>query len=509
MRPISSVLVLGGGTAGMLAAITLRTRLPGITVRVLRSPEIGVIGVGEGSTPDLPRHLHSYLGIDTGEFLRKVRPSWKLGIRFEWGKRLDHFNYGFHSAFGDRLKDAETPAGAGLGFIIGDDHFNYHDRISSLMEAGKVFGRDERGVQMHPSTGYHIENRDLVEWLEAHALSTGVEILDGQMAESVPGPEGLAAVITTDGRRLEADLFLDASGFRAELIGKAMGEPLVSYRDSLACDRALVGGWDRAAGDPILPYTTATTMDHGWCWSIDHHDRIHSGYVYSSAFVSDDEAERELRALEPRLGPLRVVPFVSGRRRRQWVGNVFAVGNAAGFVEPLEATSLLVICNELRNLTGVLADCGAAPTPGLIETCNRFCADAWDEIRDFLAVHYRFNDRKETAFWRACRADTALHASEGVVAFYRENGPSMLAASELLRPRQAIFGLSGYWTLLLGQGVPHGRGDLRTPALARLWERYSTANAAAAAQGAAIEEAFPLACDPNFRWPRNFYGNAG
>lgn len=493
----------------MLAAITLRARLPHLAIRVLRSPSLGVIGVGEGSTPDLPRHLHSYLRIDPGEFLRKVRPSWKLGIRFEWGSRLDHFNYGFHPAFADRLKDAETPAGAGLGYVIGDERYNYHDRISSLMEAGKVFGRNAQGIQVHASTGYHIENDDLVSWMETHAAAVGVEILDGDLAEAERDGDAIAAIRTQDGRRLEADLFLDASGFRAELIGKAMGEPLVSYRDSLFCDRALVGGWDREPGDPVLPYTTATTMDHGWCWRIDHHDRIHRGYVYSSAFVSDDEAERELRALEPRMGPVRVVPFVSGRRRRQWVGNVFSVGNAAGFVEPLEATSLLVICNELRNLAGILADSGCAPTPGLRETCNRFCADAWDEIRDFLAVHYRFNGRRDTPFWRACRADTALHAAEAVVAFYRENGPSMLAAPELLRPRQAIFGLPGYLNLLVGQGVPHARGDLRTPALASLWERYSASNAAEAARGATIEEAFPLAYDPAFRWPTGFYGSAG
>lgn len=490
----------------MLAAITLRVRLPHLQVRVLRSPALGVIGVGEGSTPDFPRHLHSYLRIDPGEFLRRVRPSWKLGIRFEWGSRLDHFNYGFRPAFNDRLADAETPAGCGLGFVIGDEGYNHHDSVSALMEAGKVFGRNEQGIQAHSALGYHIENADLVAWLEEHARAVGAEILDGDLAEAEPGPEGVAAIRTQSGERLEADLFLDASGFRAELIGRLRGEPLVSYRDSLLCDRALVGGWDRAPGEPVLPYTTATTMDHGWCWRIDHHDRVHRGYVYSSAFASDEEAEREFRAAEPRLGPLRVVPFATGRRRRQWSGNVFAVGNAAGFVEPLEATSLLVICNELRNLCGILADSGCAPTPGLVETCNRFCADSWDEIRDFLAVHYRFNGRKETPFWRACRADTALHGAEAVVGFYRENGPSMLAGPELLRPRQAIFGLSGYWTLLLGQGVPHGRADLRTPALGRLWQRYAAANAAAAARGATIEEAFPLATSPSFRWPPNFFG---
>lgn len=492
----------------MLAAISLKVRIPQLNVRVLRSPSIGVIGVGEGSTPDLPRHLHSYLGIDPGEFLREVRPTWKLGIRFEWGDRIDHFNYAFGSPWSKRLRDRRIGLGIPLGFLA-EEAFNHHDILSSLMEHGRIFPRNPQGeLNLHSATGYHIENEDFVAWLEHHARRVGVILIDGDCAEVRRGSQGVESLVATDGTALRADLFIDASGFRAELIGKALEEPHVSYADSLFCDRALVGGWEREEAEPILPYTTAETMNHGWSWRIEHHARVHRGYVYASTFVTDDEAEREFRAKNPRLGPLRVVPFSAGRRRQQWVGNVFAVGNAAGFVEPLEATSLMVICNEIRNLIATLSESDLRPTPGMQASCNLFCAEAWDEIRDFLAVHYRFNRRLGTPFWHAARADTALHGAERIVEHYRENGPATIASADLLRPRQAIFGLSGYWTLLLGQGVPHDRTDMLDAERRANWQAYTDENDRRGREGATVEEAFPLAAAGSMQWPTGFYGPA-
>lgn len=492
----------------MITAISLRTHLPQSKVRVLRSPTLGVIGVGEASTPDLPYHLHTYLGIDPGEFLRKVRPSWKLGIRFEWGDRLDHFNYGFVPSWNKRFQDARSRQGIPLGFLA-EEHFNLYDGLSALMEHGKAFPRNERGeIDLKSFTGYHIENESMVAWLEAHARSIGIEVIDGDCAEAQTGPEGITCIRDRDGRSWTADLYIDASGFRAELIGKALQEPLVSYADTLFCDRAVVGGWTRT-DEPILPYTVAESMRHGWSWQIDHHDRIHRGYVYASAFVSDDEAEREFRARNPRLEPTHVIPFVSGRRRRQWVGNVFAVGNASGFVEPLESTAILVLCTQARNLVAILSDSDQRPTPGLREACNRYCAATWDEIRDFLSVHHRFNGRFDTPYWRTARAEVALHGAERIVDFYRENGPSTVTASDLLAQRTSIFGLNGYWNLLLGQGVPHGRRDVLDTERRAQWKAYTAANDAFGRGGVTVEEAFALASSPQVQWPANFFSRPG
>src|SRR6185295_11334759 len=194
------------------------------------------------------------------------------------------------------------------------------------------------------------------------------------------------------------DFFIDASGFRSELLGRTLEEPFVSFASSLYCDRAIVGGWDRT-DEPILPYTTAETMDAGWCWQIEHEKWINRGYVYSSAFLRDEVAREELLRKNPKVeGEPRLVTFRSGRYQRLWVGNVVAVGNAAGFVEPLEATALQVICVEASTLTDSLLDSLSTPTPTLIQLYNEYNTRAWDDIRDFLAVHYKFNTRLDSPF---------------------------------------------------------------------------------------------------------------
>src|SRR5262249_35835047 len=144
------------------------------------------------------------------------------------------------------------------------------------------------------------------------------------------------------GRSRDADLYVDCSGFRSVLLSEALGEPFVNFSSTLYCDRALAGGWDRTT-ERIKPYTTAETLDAGWCWQTEHPNRIIRGYVYSSAFISDEDAEREFRSKNPKIEKARLLKFPSGRYRNSWVKNVVAIGNASGFVEPLEATSLHVI----------------------------------------------------------------------------------------------------------------------------------------------------------------------
>ena len=200
---------------------------------------------------------------------------------------------------------------------------------------------------------------------------------------------------------------MDSTGFRSLLLGQTLDEPFVSFKPSLFCDRAVVGEWDRGPAEPIYPYTTAETMNAGWCWQIEHVHRVARGYVYSSDFVTDDLAEHEFRRKNPRVKATRLVRFVSGRRRYAWVKNVVAVGNASGFVEPLEATSLLVISHEAKMLTEILLETKLDPAPAA-QVYSIKSAVSWDAIRDFLSVHYRFNTRLDTPFWRACRSDVDL-----------------------------------------------------------------------------------------------------
>lgn len=479
---VSSIVVLGAGSAGLIAALTLKRKLPGLALRVVRSPDLGIIGVGEGTTAVFPRHFFEYLKMTPGSFYAEAEPTWKMGIRFLWGSR-EKFFYTF--SFEHERKLPELSRNNGFYY---SDEFPWLGNASAYMAHEKVFPRRPDGLpQFHNNHAYHIENKKLVMWLENRCRENGVEIIDATVAAETGG-EGIAALIAEDGRRITADLYVDASGFRSELLGRALKEPFMSYEDALFCDRAVIGGWNRT-NEPILPYTTVETMDSGWAWQIEHENFINRGYVYSSRFISDEAAQEELLRKNPKISTTpRVVKFRSGRYARHWVGNVVAIGNSAGFVEPLEATALQVICVEVSTLADALLDSLYEPNPSIVKLYNRYNGEQWDDIRNFLAVHYKFNTRLDTPFWRACRNDTALHGAEDIVEFYRDNGPSVLAGAALVHPSNS-FKMDGYMALLVGQNVPHNK-PYNAPATEReAWRKHCQALAADARKGMGVKEA--------------------
>ena len=418
---IKRVIILDGGSAGFIAALALKSKLRDLQVLVIRSKDIGIIGVGEGSTPALTRFLHEYLGMNLKKFFAVAQPTWKLGLRFLWGPR-PYFNYSFSfSQLPGEVKQLPR-----IKAYYCRDEMDYEDPFSALMSQDRIFERSVKGDPLiHPGIAYHFENEKFVRFLEEYAVALGVIIADDKVMEVEQDDGGVAALRLESGRRETADLYVDASGFVSLLLGKTLREPFVSYDKTLFCDRAVAGGWDRK--DPeetvIKPYTTCETMDSGWCWQIEHEHRINRGYVYSSGFISDEEAEKEFRAKNPKAGPIRLVRFVSGRYRNHWVKNVVAVGNAGGFVEPLEATSLGVIAGECSILTGTLKELEGKATPTIRKQFNRYQAILWDDIRDFLSIHYRFNKRLDTAFWRHCGEAADLAGAAELVEVYRENGP--------------------------------------------------------------------------------------
>ncbi|MBN8247642.1 MAG: FAD-dependent oxidoreductase, partial [Verrucomicrobia bacterium] len=355
--PLKSVLVLGAGSAGLMTALTLKRRIPQLQVEVVRSPELGIIGVGEGTTVGFPRHFFDYLKLKPRQFFAEAEPTWKLGIRFLWGARREFF-YTFSYEFQQRHPELAR----NNGFYF-DEAQPWTGLVSAFMAQDRAFPRRPDGQpRFHNNHAYHVENRKLVGWLESVCRSLGVGIRDATVTAET-GPGGIAALITESGERLVADLFVDASGFRSELLGRALAEPQVSYADSLFCDRAVIGGWQRTE-EPIRPYTVAETYDSGWCWQIEHETFINRGYVYSAAFVEDETARNEFLRKNPRVSTEpRVVRFRSGRLARNWVGNVVGVGNAVGFVEPLEATALQIICVEAATLADSLLDSQLEPTP--------------------------------------------------------------------------------------------------------------------------------------------------
>ena len=492
---IKNIVVLGAGSAGLLVALSLKRMLPELGVRVVRSPDLGVIGVGEGTTAIFPKHLFEYLKIPRARFYAEAEPTWKLGVRFLWGPR-PQFDYTFSNQLDWQRPDLALPNG-----FYCDDEFSSCDLPAALMHHDKIFPRqaDGGGPDIPPWHGFHIENRKLVGVLEAITLEQGVAITDATVCGVERGPQGVAALLFEDGRKMEGDLFVDASGFRSELLGRALEEPFVSYDRSLFCDRAVVGGWERTV-EPILPYTTAETMEAGWAWQIEHEHHINRGYVYASQSISDDAACAEFLRKNPKApASPRVVKFRSGRYRRLWCENVVAIGNSGGFVEPLEATALTIAISQTQSLVNMLRDTRFEPTPTIRDMYNSIVAGAWDDVRDFLALHYLVNTRLDTPFWRHCRAETDPGGLGPLLAFYAENGPNRLGLYAL-RTLQNGFGIEGFLAILVGNRVPYSPRHQPAPAEAAAWERHRAACAAQAQGGMSVAEALKYVRHPAWKW---------
>ena len=495
MNPsVKDVLILGGGSAGFLAAIALKTRLPDLSVRVLRSRDIGIIGVGEGSTVALYRFIHHYLRIGLQEFIEGARPTWKLGLKFLWGPR-PHFYYHFGPGVELPAEGTGTPRG-----FFPPEAWDDCDLVSALMTHDRVFPRGADGTPvLHNALSYHFQNDTFVAFLERYAAAKGVTILDDTVRDVQVGETGVAGLALISGRTESADLYVDSSGFRSLLLGKALAEPFIDFKSSLFCDRAVVGGWDRT-DEPVKPYTTCETMNSGWCWQIEHEARINRGYVYSSAFINDEEAEREFRGVAPKAGPSRVVRFTSGRYRRSWVKNVVAIGNAAGFVEPLEATALAVIGTQSELLVGALIEGSRQVFATQVRQYNRHTELTWEAIRAFLAVHYKFNTRLDTPFWRECREKTDLCSAAPIVEHFMDCGPAGFWEPTLFAPTDP-FKMAGYGALLLGQGVPYRRQIRISEAERRRFETARVKNRQAALAALTIPGALSILGRPGHTWP--------
>jgi tryptophan halogenase len=446
---VRTVGILGGGTAGYLAALALRRKLPWLSVSLIESSDVPIIGVGEATTPLMPQFLHVDLGLDIHRLFREVRPALKLGIRFLWGEPETG---DFHYPFG--------PVHALEPGVYGGDPRDCSLQ-SLLMTAGAapLYPRPGGGwtCGLGTEAAYHLDNERFVAYLQKRAPLAGVERIEATISgvEKSEDGEEVRALIATDGRRLSFDLYVDCSGFRSLLLEEALGSPWISFEKSLWTDRAVVGPVPH--GGTVLPYTTAETLSAGWCWNTPQEDVDHRGYVFASAFQSPEEAEAEMRRTNPGMGSARLVRFRAGRHADFWKGNVVALGNAYGFVEPLESTALHMLIREIGLLVRSFpVRRGDRGLPALL---NRKVGAWWDYLRWFLAIHYKFNRRVDSPFWRACREEVDVSSHAELLEAFRERGPlsydpSARAAFDYPDP---LWGPEGIDALLLGQGVPGRR----------------------------------------------------
>lgn len=455
--PYRTVGVIGGGTAGYFAALAIKAKLPHLDVTLVESSQIPIIGVGESTTPDIVYFLHGDLGFDLHEFYCAVRPTWKMGIKFFWGQPGEYY---FNEPFA-RPRHSEA--------LHYDGDINASSFVSRLMsrELGPLIETDrgpafllERLAQPQSAyphwCAYHLDNKRFVAYLAEQARKRGIPYIDAKVAGAVKTPDGeeIDYLVTDDGRRLKFDLFIDCTGFRSALLEKEMGARFLSFEKSLFTDMAVVA--EVPHGGHLKPYTLAESMECGWCWNIPQEESDHRGYVFSSRFCTVEEAAAEMRRKNPDMSDYWTVKFRSGRHDEFWKGNVIAIGNSYGFVEPLESTAIQIVIIELQTL---IRNFPKRKSERLAKNviASRV-AGAWDYIRWFLSIHYRFNRKFSNPFWEACWNDTDISGMADLVELFQERAPLLTRPDvDLVRTRltsdDLTFNLALVDTMLLGQGV--------------------------------------------------------
>jgi tryptophan halogenase len=401
-RSIRSIAIVGGGTAGWMAACLLSQTLrgTGCAITLVESPDIGTVGVGEATIPPIFDFL-KLIEVDLDAFIPAAQATFKLGIKFDdwraigdsywhpfgtFGVSIDRrpFHHVFHKARAQGL-DPTVPQFS-LAAALGD--------------AGRLAHPDPRGPG--PLAGLrqalHFDAVLVARFLRDHAERRGVRRLEREVAEAKLRDDGfIEALALKGGGELAADLYIDCSGFRGLLIEQALGAGYEDWTRWLPCDRALAAPTAHAGPPP--PYTQAVAMGAGWRWRIPLQHRVGNGYVYSSAFIDDGAAQDELlAAIGQPLAEPRKLSFTAGRRKTMWSRNCVALGLASGFLEPLESTSIHLVCSGLYKLLDHFPDRDFAPVN--IAAYNRALADEYETYRDFILLHYCATARDDTAFWR-------------------------------------------------------------------------------------------------------------
>jgi tryptophan 7-halogenase len=457
-EPVRSILIVGGGTAGWMAAAALeRACGPHVTVSLLESEEIGIVGVGEATVPPI-RDFNAMIGLDDAEFMRATQASLKLGIEFvDWGARGTRYFHPFGTfgpgpTLGDFQQTWMTAHARGSG---GD--LEAHSICAAAAKLGKAGVRDPdpRSPLASLFTAYHFDAGLYARYLRKVCEARGVERVEGQVVEVVQrsGDGFVAAVTLKDGRSLSADLFIDCTGFRGLLIEGALKAGYEDWSHWLPMNRAWAVPCARVG--PATPYTTATARPAGWQWRIALQHRTGNGYVYCSDFASDDETRETLLANldgEPLAEP-RQLKFVTGRRKAYWLRNVVSLGLSSGFIEPLESTSIHLVQSGITRLLQHFPDREFSQTN--IDAYNRRLGREVELVRDFVILHYHATVRDDEPLWRHVRDMPIPDSLAERVEPFRDRGQLFQVGAD------EYFSMGSWLAVMWGQGIrPRGLNPL-------------------------------------------------
>ncbi len=451
-QAVRRIVIAGGGAAGWMSAAVLAKVLKpqNCTIQLVESDDIGIIGVGEATIAGI-HWLNNILGIEEDDFVRASQATFKLGIDFrDWtgaGRRYYHpfgrygvplGGVGFHHLWVKAQR---------LGLAAS---FEDYCMTSMAARLGR-FDRPDRAPPGSPlktlSYAYHLDAGRYARYLRTLAVGMGVERIEGTIERVDQNPETgyITRLHTRRGDVVEGDLFLDCTGFHALLIQGVLQTGTIDLSNFLPCDRAWAVPCERT-GDTIEPSTRCTARAAGWQWRIPLQHRTGNGHVFCNEFMSEDEAHDVLmRNLDGRpLGEAKLIKFKTGRTRQVWNKNVIAVGLSAGFLEPLEATTIHIILNSLNKIIGHFPR--RTPDPLTVAEFNRQLDLQFDTIKDFLVLHYRLSEGRDEPLWRYFRQLTLPERLERMIESFRMT--ARIAPSEFDQFKEA-----SWFSVMLGQGV--------------------------------------------------------
>jgi tryptophan halogenase len=440
------------------AALARMMTQAGMSVTVVESDEIGTVGVGEATVPSI-QTFNSILELDEDDFVRHTQGTFKLGIEFlDWRARGSRYLHPF-GTYGLDLQEIKFHqfwlklrqlGESGVGELADHNLCSVAARLNRFTRPRGAPGVALASVRY----GYHFDVGLYAGYLRSYAERHGVRRVEGKVVEVKlrPGDGFITALVLHDGRTIPGELFLDCSGWRGLLIAQALKVGFRDWRRWLPCDRAVTVPCERVT--PLLPYTRATADVAGWRWRIPLQHRIDNGYVYCSEFISEVAAQARLLCQldAPASADVGLLKFTTGHRRRFWERNCVAIGVAGGFLEPLESTGIHLIQTGLARLLACFPDrsfCAAA-----INSYNRYMTDQYRQIRDFLVLHYKATERRDTPFWQHCRDLPIPPSVQEKVDLFHANGTVF---SDL----HDVFTEHSWIAVMLGQGIsPAGHDPL-------------------------------------------------
>jgi tryptophan 7-halogenase len=451
------IVIAGGGSAGWIAAATLARFLGDCaSITLVESEEIGTVGVGEATIPQI-HNLLIGLGIDQQEFLRRTNASFKLGIEFvDWLRQGESYIHSF-GAVGRRVGLIQFRQlwlrARGLG--VAEDYGRYSFNVEAARQGRFVTGNGQGGQTPDLAYAYHLDATLFAQMLRQYSEELGVQRVEGKItAVDRDAESGDICALRLDGERVVAgNFFIDCTGFRSLLLGDALGVPFVDWSHWLPCDTALAVPCE--SGDAFRPYTQSLAHPAGWQWRIPLQHRTGNGHVFCSQFMAVEEAQsRLLDNLEGKaLADPRPIRFTTGHRESFWAHNCVALGLAAGFMEPLESTSLHLVQSGISRLLNLLPrDLNNLDTAR--SSFNRLSDIEWQRIRDFLVLHYVANERVGEPFWDYCRNMQIPSTLAEKIALFSDAGL-------FIREEDELFLDDSWGQVMLGQGImPQGWSPL-------------------------------------------------